>query len=180
MAISLVSAPDQYTPAYNPIVFEFSSGNDSQCEFNYICDVYVNGTFATRLKTFPETSGNGIFRIDRILQDYLTQDFNPAISDFTPNPNSICSYYLELYERYNTNADCVGDVTLQALSYTSPVKYSFNAAFQYQTLGDFTQTSHILEDAASQPLTDMPDDLLIGLADNFQMSFLHDYKVDGM
>lgn len=180
MATTLVSAPEQYQPAYNPIVFEFASTNYSQCEYNYVCDVYVNGAFSTRLKTFPEANGNGIFRIDRILQDYLSHDFNPSITDFTPAPNSICSYYVKVYDRYNTNSDCVGDVTLSAVTYTSSTFYAFNGAFQYQTLGDFTQTSHILEDDASQPLTDMPDNLLIGIADSFQMGFLHDYKVDGL
>lgn len=180
MAISLVTSPGQFQPAYNPIYFEFSSSNYTQCEFNYVCDLYVNGSFAIRTKCFPDSTGNGTFNIERVLQDYLTQDFNPAITDFTPRTNSICSYYVEIRERYNTASDCIGDVTLQAVGYTSSVKYAFNAAFQYDNFLDFNQTSHILEDAASQPLTDMPDGTLITLNDNFSMAFLHDYKVNYM
>ncbi len=180
MSISLVTAPGEYQPAYNPIYFEFSSSNSNQCEFNYVLDLYVNGVFAIRLKTFPNTSGNGVFNIERVLQDYLSYDFNPTAVVFTPKENSIVSYYVEVRERYNTASDCVGDVTLQAVDYTSTTRYVWNGALQYKEFTEYTQGTYPLVASTSSPQTTLPDNLLIGLSDNYTLSVLSEFTFNYM
>src|SRR5688572_17130098 len=129
MSISAVSAPSSISPAYNPLRFEFSSTNSAECDFSYISDLYVNGVFAVRLKSIPEgASDHGVFRVEEIIQDNLTFDFKPELSGIDQNDNSICSYYLEIRESYNSDPDCLGEPTVSAVLHTTSVYYAWNAA----------------------------------------------------
>lgn len=65
MAISLISYPQDHQPAYNKIEWVFNSGNVNTCDFVYIRDLYINGSFAIRLKAFPDaTNKYGYFNIE--------------------------------------------------------------------------------------------------------------------
>lgn len=180
MSVSLIDGPEEFSPAYNKIAFTVASTNYSQCEYEYVLDLYVNDAFVFRTRAFPNSSNYGVFNVERVLQDYLSYNFDPTITEFTPQPDCICSYYIEIRDRYNTNADCVGDVTLSSVQFTSDTYFAFNAAFQYASIFDFTQQSHILVNTSSQPLTDVPDRVLIGLNDHAVMGILQEYTVGGM
>lgn len=166
MSISLVSAPGNYQPAFNPIEFVFSSTNVAECDFQFICDLYVNEVFSIRLKEFPnEVDNKGYFRIDRILQDYLSFNFQPNIIDFATNPSGIVTYYLEIRERYNSASDCTGDTTLSSVLYTSPDKRAWNAALQYHGFISFTQNTYVLTGKASKFLTASKNKIKVGIED---------------
>ena len=114
MAITLISNSGTFRPAYNPIQWVVSSNNVSRCEFVYLCDVYINGDFIIRLKAEAGVNDYGYFRIERVLQDYLSKDFRHNLVGFASNTNSSCEYYLEFREQYNTNyaTTCVDSDTI--------------------------------------------------------------------
>jgi hypothetical protein len=171
MSVSLVSEPDRYCPAYNPIQWVFSSTNVNECDFQFICDIYVNGDFAVRLREFPQGANNyGYFNIERTLQDYLSFNFNANITDFTINPNCVLNYYVEIRERYNISSDCNGATTLSSVQYTGAEKIVWNGAFQYHSFKSFTQSKYVLVNRASKFLTQFK---------NRQNVLIDDYSVLG-
>ncbi len=180
MAITLISAPSSYKPAFNPIEWVFSSNNYTECDFIYLCDLYVNGALAIRLKTFPEGSnGYGKFQVQRTLQDFLSFNFRHAIIDWTGNANGICEYYLEIRESYNTSSDCTGSVTISSVLYTTETspsfpKFAWNAALQYKEYDQFTLSKYLITDYTSKFLTRIPNKSLIGLEDRFTIGFLQE------
>jgi hypothetical protein len=176
MAITLISEPGEFQPANNPIVFVFSSNNSSQCEFNYILELYVNDVYAIKLKAIPDADGNGTFDISKVLQNYLTYDFNPGAVVFTPKPNSIVNYHIDVRERYNTDADCLGEPTLQAVDYTSSTKHAWNGALSYKGYTTYTQGEYDLVSVNSKPLTLFPDNLLITTNDSFTISVIQQFS----
>lgn len=172
MAITLVTAPQNHSPAYNPIEYTFSSGNSSQCDFKYIADLYVNSAFVVRLKSFPDLNGIGSFRLERILQDYLSVKFGYVSGggiDYVCNNEGfnlvgsqhLCSYYLEIREDYNTSANCTGSSTTSAILYTSGVKYSWNGALSIDQFFTFTEAKYLATDSKTNWLTNKPKRILL-------------------
>lgn len=173
MAISLISEPQVYQPAANAIEVVVDSTNVLQCEFVYIMDLYVNNTFSIRLKSFPNpTDGYGRFRIERVLQDYLSFNFNPSTSDFTPNPNGICVYYYELLEKFNPNADCSGQAVIGSIEYTSDDRYSWNGAIQYREFPRYQQGAYSATGLLSKFLTNVPQGIKLTTEEYFTLGFL--------
>lgn len=175
MAITLISEPAQYQPGFNPIEFVFDSDNSGQCEFVYIADVYINGVFAIRTKAFPEGNDNyGYFRVERIIQDFLSFNFLPKVTEFTEGAESVVSYYLEIRERYNTTTDCTGLPTLGAVDYTSDLKYAWNGALQYEEYPVYSINNYVAKTIFSKFLTNSPDGLKLRLDEYSTLSFLQD------
>lgn len=173
MAITQRSFPDDFRPAYNEIEYSFSSTNYSQCDFQFIADLYVNGAFAIRLKAFPEGDNNyGYFRVEEILQDYLSYNFHLELVGFAQNKQSICSYYLEIRELYNTSSSCVGSPTLSAVLLTTATRYAFNAALSYQNLYAYSQGKYLCSDINSKFLTNSPERITIPSDGDYNLSFL--------
>jgi hypothetical protein len=163
MAISLISQPTQiFMPAYNPIQWVFSSTNTAICDMAYICDVYINGSFAVRLQAEPEGASNyGTFRIERVLQDYIDKNFKHDLVGFGTNPDEYVYYTLELRERYNANTNCIGPVTLTSVLYTtstSPVSYyyAWNGALQYKEFTTYSTQNYVADSALTKFLTKTP------------------------
>lgn len=173
MSVSLVSEPGNYQPAWNPILFKFSSTNINECDFEYICDVYVNGDFAIRLKEFPnESDDNGYFQIERVIQDYLSFNFQPTITDFALNPKGAVTYYVQIREKYNTSTDCIGESTISSVMYTSSDKVAWNGALSYHEYPAFTQAKYTLVGRSSRFLTKMKSPIKVRDDDYFTLSFL--------
>ena len=62
MAITILSSPLSYTPAYNDINFVVDSTNKTQPNFNYIFDILINGSVVSRHRVPPRPSNNyGVF-----------------------------------------------------------------------------------------------------------------------
>lgn len=175
MAINLISEPKLYQPGFNPIEFVFESTNYNQCEFTYIADIYINGAFSVRLKSFPEgINGYGFFRIERIIQDYLSFNFLPKVNDFSSCPESIASYYIEIRERYNSTADCNGLPVLQPVDLTTDLKYAWNGALQYEEYPVYSVDNYVSKTIFSKFLTNSPNGLKLKITDNSTLSFIQD------
>ncbi len=173
MSVTLISSPGRIRPAYNPIEWVVNSSNKASCDFSYVCDLYVNGSFSIRLKFFPEgASDYGYVRIHKVLQNYLSYNFRPAQTQWAANNQGICSYYFEVRESYNTSSDCTGDLTLSSVLYTSPIGYAWNGALQYHEYKSFTQSIYVCSNLKSRFLTTVPNRSLIPLTEKFTINFI--------
>lgn len=170
MAITQRSYPDDFRPAYNAIEYSFSSDNVDECDFQFVADLYINGAFAVRLKAFPEDNDYGYFRVEKILQGYLSYNFHEDLTGFAQNKQSICSYYLEIRERYNSSATCTGSSTLSAVLLTTATRYAFNAALQYEEA--YSQSVYVCENSRSKFLTNSPTRIKIPSDADFNLSFV--------
>ncbi len=88
MAITIIAQPNEYHPAYNPVVYQLTSDNSSVLGFRYIYDIWTISptiTFLTRLRIAPEVDGSGKSDISKILQSKINQvlTFNNEIEDLT-------------------------------------------------------------------------------------------------
>lgn len=177
MAITLISNSGTFRPAYNPIEWVVSSTNVARCEFIYLCDVYVNGNFIIRLKAEAGLNDYGYFRIERVLQDYLSKDFRHDLVGFASNSNSYCEYYLEFREQYNTNyaTTCVGSDTISSVQYTSATCRAWNGALQYKELLSFSANNYILNSSVTKFLNFTPAKMRIPIDGYFVASFLQVY-----
>lgn len=174
MAITQRSYPEDFRPVYNPIEYSFSSTNVDQCDFQFIADLYVNGAFAIRLKAFPEENDYGYFRLEKILQAYISNNFNQTLIGFAQDKQSIISYYLEIRERYNSNSPCTGNSTLSAVLLTTGTRYAFNAALSYKDFANYDEDTYLCTSTLSKFLTNSPDRIKIPADGEFNLSFLQD------
>ena len=74
MAITAVNyRPHIWSPAYNPIVWSFISNQNTQPDFTYVVDLYINGavTRTYRIKQRPNPSGVCMVDVSSILQPYI-------------------------------------------------------------------------------------------------------------
>jgi hypothetical protein len=181
MAITIKQSPQRVMPVYNNIVFTVDSTNKTQCNFNYLCDVYVNGVYVTRLKRLPKgTSGYGEFEVNRVLEDYIGFDYQNNLNGFTTSTNSILYYELKFGEEYDTSANCDAGTTIFANLLSSDsiasVKFqAFNGALQYKewitwNWIDYQATNGI---ATKKFLTKIPNNVLIKLNDRLVMSIFN-------
>ncbi len=184
MSVSIVQYPAQHTstgfeqicPAYNPIVFTVDSTNKAQCSFEYVCDVYINGSYITRLKAFPlGVNGYGTFKVQEVIADYLTYDLQINLygsSVFAKNPNSFLAFELKFGEEFDSSAQCdSGTIIYPSLTSTSSVVdfKAFNGALQYKEWLTLGTGNYVAVSAASKFLTDFPNEALICYGD--QMVF---------
>lgn len=175
MAISTASEPNPYVPAYNPVEYKFTSTNVDDCDFQFVADVYINGAFVTRLKAVPEEDGfrYGIFRIERLLQDYLSYDFKPTLSGVEENTNSLVTFSMQMRERYNTNSPCTGATTLSAVLTTTNTRRAYNGGIGFRDWPSFTYTDYLTGGTERKFLTNSPYRIKVPATDNFNLSFLN-------
>jgi hypothetical protein len=68
--------------------------------YKYICDVYVGGVLAARLKRVPDpTYKLGVFNIGAVVRNYMTSLFNPTgalVSQVAGEPN----FYLSVLVKF--------------------------------------------------------------------------------
>jgi hypothetical protein len=73
MAISIVQAPQEFTPIGNPIIYLLTSTNVSNPAFRFVGDVKIGSTVIARLKSAPNPSNNkGVFNIREVLREYIS------------------------------------------------------------------------------------------------------------
>ena len=126
-----------HQPAYNEnlwVVQETSTGITSNYNFKFICDV-KNSTdsLLTRLKVplYYGSNNRGVFNISRVLESYVTHDWEYTDSAASGCTNSFFDYKLEFGYEYSTGT-------------TSPI---------VQTLAQATATGNTVWNAALAPAT---------------------------
>lgn len=178
MAIIIKQSPQRVMPVYNNIIFTVDSTNKTQCNFNYICDIYINGVYTTRLKRLPKgTLGYGEFEVNRVLEDYLTFDFQNNLNGFLTSTNSILYYELLFGEEYDNSANCDAGTTiypnlLSSDSVMSLKFQAFNGALQYKewlswNWQDYQATNG---NTTKKFLTNIPNNALVKINDRMVMS----------
>lgn len=157
--ITIEQQPVGYRPVYNDDFFVVSSTNYTQPNFQYVCDVYVNGNYITRTKTFAHPTNNyGLFNPKRIVESYLSKDFDINTNSFAQNTNSYCYYQLRFGEEFGLDSSGTTIYPNQALSSTL---YVWNGIYDYNEWVNFSDTEHILDNSGGIFLTNAPDNLKI-------------------
>lgn len=161
-------------PVYNTIAFTVDSTNKSQCSFKYICDVYVNGVYVTRMKQFPAgANGYAEFKVNRVLEDMISFDINKNLygsSLFAFCANSLIQYELKFGEEYDSSPQCDSVTTVYPnLTLTSSIKpfYAFNGALQKKEWLNWDYTDRLA--TGGKFLTSAPENVIINYGE--QMVF---------
>ena len=177
MAISIISSPSKWTPAYNHIQYEVSSTNYLECNFRFIADIYIRGTFITRIKLFPDytNSNHARFEFNTIIQQYLTFDLNIYEDSFTECPNSYLDYYIKFGEEYDTSTGCNGTITQYPDLTISDTKYAFNGALDEVSFAGYSVNDYKLNGSSKcKFLTNQPDLTSIPLNAHAQLQYIQD------
>ena len=105
MAITIITSPNDWQNVYNEIVFNVSSSQSTQPNFQFLCDINIQGQSnpVSRL-TYPKQPSSGVVNMDisNVVKDYVTYDivsFN--VSGLINNPNSRVNYWIEFGEIYD-------------------------------------------------------------------------------
>jgi hypothetical protein len=123
VAITIENEPGDITPVYSDITYTLSSNNSGQTNFKFVAVVKnATGTILAKLKA-PVYTGTsyGVFNLSRILQNYVTFDFNQATTIPAKCSNSFLAYSVEFGEEYG------GAEYLNLTSDTG--KYTWNGLF---------------------------------------------------
>lgn len=101
MAISLVSKPDNFSPAYNPMMYFFSSNLSLEPNFKYVVDVFINGNKVIRKRILPRPDDRLLeFDVSRLLQNYLTNENIFTNTRNGDSANSYINYSIRVYESF--------------------------------------------------------------------------------
>jgi len=103
MAMTLIAAPQEFTPAFNPCKFIFNSTNNNNEGFRYIFDIYIQGT-ANKIAEYRvlPTYGTGYGEIDlsKLLSSKVAPDFQPTNYSESDTPDSRFNYDVKVGEEY--------------------------------------------------------------------------------
>lgn len=120
MSVTINQSPESTTPAYNDINFlvsESSGAIYTKDNFKWIGEVVVDSTTIAKLKTpiYFGSTNKGVFNIGRILESYVTHDFNYSDTLASGCPNSTKEYNFKVgYEYSNSPTGTVTEYLNQA------------------------------------------------------------------
>ena len=114
MALSITQQPNEYAPAYNDtnfVITESSGGIYTKDNFKFIAEVKQSTTSLAKLKApiYYGSVNKGVFNIGRILENYVSFDWNFNDSAASGCTNSIMDYSVEFGYEYSASA--TGSVT---------------------------------------------------------------------
>jgi hypothetical protein len=101
--MNTIAVPYSFSPAFNQLRFIYDSANKNKDGFKYIFTLY-NATTSAKIgefKVLPDyPNGYGNIDLSRILQSYVTNDFNPLFPNFGTALNTNFKYFLKVGEEY--------------------------------------------------------------------------------
>ena len=101
--MTLIAAPQDFTPAYNPCKFIFNSTNKNNEGFRYIFDVYESGT-ANKIGEYRvlPTYGTGYGEVDlsKLLGSKVAPDFQPSNYSELDTTDTRYKYDVKIGEEY--------------------------------------------------------------------------------
>ena len=114
MALSITQQPNTYAPGYNDtnfVISESSGGIYSKDNFKFIAEVKQNTTSLAKLKApiYFGSTNKGVFNIGRILENYISFDWNYNDTLASGCVNSSMDYKVEFGYEYSASA--TGSVT---------------------------------------------------------------------
>ena len=101
--MNTIAVPYNFSPAFNQLRFIYRSANRNKDGFKYIFTLFNATTNAKigEFKVLPDfPNGYGNIDLSRILQSYVTNDFNPLFPNFGTALNTNFKYYLKVGEEY--------------------------------------------------------------------------------
>jgi hypothetical protein len=136
MAITFITSPNDWQNAYNEIVFNVSSNNSTQPNFQFLVDVNVSGqTNPVARLTYPKQVGVGTINLDvaNVIKDYVTYDFGSFnVSGMLSCNNSVAKFWLQFGEIYdNVSGVPVIYPNLEQYGTSGTPKNSSNAIFDF-------------------------------------------------
>lgn len=142
---------------YNEQNYVVSSTQNTQPNYQYCMDVYVNGTKIKRLKKAPHpTYGVGVFDIKGIVEPYLNYDINLIGTDgFSKNSESYATVYVITGEEYGLSST---GATYYARS-TGTTYYAINSSIEQLDFINalvWNAQEYQMGTSASKFLTNMP------------------------
>ena len=184
MAVSIISnfVSNSYYSSANPIAITVDSTESGNCNFRYICDIYINGTKVFTQKLFPDPqTGYGFFQIDRIVNDYIQTSVpkSPqtnyfALSAQSTAPTSLVSVQCKFGQEYDSSNDCQGVVNQYLNQVTSNTIDVFEAAFSYEDWPSFDYNNYTFAITAKTAsfLTNSPREVDVNLNDTYYLDFI--------
>jgi len=130
VALSITQQPNAYQPAYNDtnfVITESSGAIYTKDNFKFIGDVKINSASIAKLKTpiYFGSTNKGVFNIGRILENYVSYDFNLNDTSASGCTNSIKDYSVEFGYEFSTSP--TGTIT-EYLNLTSATGSVWNAS----------------------------------------------------
>ena len=168
-------------PVYNQIVWSVNSSNKTLCNFKYVCDVYVNGSYITRLKLFPAgVNGYASFKVNRVLEDYVSKNLHAGLYGFATNASSICSYQLKFGEEYDNSVGCISGTVVYPNLLVGSTQYAFNMAVQYRDWPTYNSATYsayysiaVMGAKGKHYLTNAPSTTMIGMGQECVVNMLN-------
>ena len=102
--------PKIWSPGYNPVVWSFLSNQNTQTDFNYVVDVYINAATGATASTYrllqkPNPSGVCMVDVSSIVQPYLELTNYSAEEgwslDYRNSDGIAASVFLKVGEQYS-------------------------------------------------------------------------------
>jgi len=131
MSIAIISSTLTNQPAYNQMIFDVSSTNAGQTNFNFIADVYAGGVLVSRL-AFPKQPSVNTVKMDisPVMKNYITYDLENVYGAlWAANTNSQKDYYVQFGESYGATPTIYPNLTRNP---TSGSKYAYNSIFDFE------------------------------------------------
>ena len=109
MAINIAQQPTTPNCTYTNLVYQVTSSNATEPQFQYVMDVYVSGsaTRLARIRQFPNQLNQAVFDPSRIMNDnleystLLTPTVTYVVNDVT---DTIKTFDVQFGEEYGTSA----------------------------------------------------------------------------
>jgi len=131
MSIAIISNPNVNQPAYNQMVFDVSSTNAGQTNFNFIVDVYVSGINVSR-SAYPKQPGTNKILIDisPVMKNYVTYDIENVYNTVAAaNRRAQTDYYVQFGESYGSTPAIYADLKRFPNTLTDHV---YNSIFDFE------------------------------------------------
>jgi hypothetical protein len=144
MAIHINTQPNDWQNAYNELVFDVSSTNATQPNFQFLADINIVGQTnpVSRLLLPKQPSVNTIkFDIGEVIRNYVSYDFNAFdVSGIQSCNNSRAEYYVQFGEVYDVSGTPTIHSNLASFGSSGTPKKSSNAIFDFL---DWSKTAYI-------------------------------------
>lgn len=138
---SVHQQPALFQPAYNDLMFVVSSTNNTQPNFNYIADLFINAdSFRLRAPADP-TYGSGVFNISRIIESYVSSNISKTTYGFQTNNQSAIRYHIHFGEEYGASSGVT-----QYANITSTVRqFAWNACLDFLDFQNYSQSTYLAD-----------------------------------